>query len=152
MGWELTAWLVPMAFWLCLAAVILIPLWLRSRERGWLHETLRIAYENGDPVTADFVRTLGERERERAEGPRSTAEWDARRAVLFIAAGLGAAVLAYALSIARTAEDEISATIDFGLAIGASGILAFIGIIHFGFWIFRRGDRPRGRAQGPDAR
>ena len=50
--------IVPITFFLFLAAVILVPGYLRSKEQERLHKTLRLAYEKGQPVPPEMIEAL----------------------------------------------------------------------------------------------
>jgi hypothetical protein len=140
----LTGMVVGTAFWLCIAAIVLVPMWLRRRERRWFHDTIQGALGTGQAVTPSFVDALAQGAW--AGEPLSIAEQDLRRAVLFLAAAIGTAILAYGLSFGILVEDEISDYVTTALAAGASAILALIGLVHFGFWLFRRRSPPDRRS------
>jgi hypothetical protein len=139
----LTGCVVGTAFWLCIAAIVLVPMWLRRREQRWFHETIQGAMGTGQAVTPGFVDALAQGARARES--LSIAEQDLRKGVLFLAAAIGTAILAYGLSFGILVEDEISDYITTAVAAAASGILAVIGLVHFGFWLFRRRTRAEGR-------
>ena len=50
--------LIPLAFFAMIAAIVLAPGWFRSREKTRLHETLRLAYEKGQPVPPEMIEAL----------------------------------------------------------------------------------------------
>ena len=50
--------LVPLAFFSFLAAIIIVPQVLRYNERGRLHQTLRMAFERGQPVPPELIAAL----------------------------------------------------------------------------------------------
>ena len=47
-----------LAFFGFLGAIIIVPQVLRYRERGRLHETLRAAFERGQPVPPELIAAL----------------------------------------------------------------------------------------------
>ncbi|MHB8528983.1 MAG: DUF6249 domain-containing protein [Caulobacteraceae bacterium] len=136
MEWELTAWIVPTVFWIFVGAVILVPIWLRSRDRHRLYETLQVAYEKGQPVAPDLVMAMRSAAAEAAIPP---AERDLRKGVILLAAGLGMGVLGYGLWYGLNTIDDLSAWMTGGWIGGAGAILALIGIVYLGFWLVRRG-------------
>jgi len=143
----LTGCVVGAAFWLCIGAIVLVPMWLRRREDARFQKAIQGAYETGQAVTPGFVEALAQGAW--AGASLSVAEQDLRRAVLFVAAAMGTAILAYGLSVGILVEGEISDYINTALAAGASGILALIGLVHFAFWLFRRRTpADRGPGQG----
>src|ERR1700761_825624 len=80
-----------------LAAIIIVPQYLRYRDRARLHETLRVAFERGQPVPPELVEALQFRRRGGAAPidalqPYPVAgrpERDLRRGVIWLAIGLG---------------------------------------------------------------
>ncbi len=50
--------LVPLAFFAMIAALFLVPDYFKSKDRARLHETLRIAYEKGQPVPPELIQAL----------------------------------------------------------------------------------------------
>ncbi len=89
-----TSMIVGVVFWVFLAAVILVPVYLRYRDRGRLHETLRIAYEKGQPVPPELIEAL---QSNVAPAQPSTPDRDLRRGIVLVAVGLGFAGLGYGL-------------------------------------------------------
>lgn len=86
--------MVPLVFFAFLAAIIIVPQVLRSRDRQRMYETMRAAYEKGQPVPPQFVeamtRPLPGRELESAAVfSRPPAERDLRRGVVWTAVGVG---------------------------------------------------------------
>jgi len=136
MAWEMTSWIVPMSFWIFLGAIILVPLYLRSRDRRRFYDTVRIAYEKGLPVAPEMVAAMQAGAAEAAIGP---AERDLRTGVLLLAAGLGMAGLGYGLWYGLMNVDDLSAYTTGGWVGGVGAIVALIGLVHLGFWLARRG-------------
>ena len=54
--------LVPILGIFMIIAIVIGPLWIRSyfaaRERAQMHETLRVAYEKGQPVPPELIEKL----------------------------------------------------------------------------------------------
>ena len=143
MGWEITSWVVPTLFWIFVGAVILVPVWLRSRDRRKLYETVRIAYEKGHPVAPELVLALRAGAADAAIPP---AERDLRTGVLFLAGGLGIVGLGYGLWYGLASVDMTSAY-GSGLWVAAVGALAcLIGAVHLAFWLTRRGGGAKSRS------
>ena len=86
--------MVPLVFFCFLAAIIIVPQVLKSRDRQRMYETMRAAYERGQPVPPEFVQAMGrpgvEREIEAAAVySRPPSERDLRRGVVWTAVGVG---------------------------------------------------------------
>jgi hypothetical protein len=140
MGWEFTAWVVPTVFWIFVGSVILVPVWLRSRERRRLYDTVRVAYEAGQSLTPDLILALRAGAAEAAIPP---AERDLRTGVLFLAAGLGTVGLGYGLWYGLTTVDEPSAYATGLWLSGVGALVCLIGLVHIAFWLARRGRAAR---------
>ncbi len=52
------SFMVPVAFFVMIAAIVLVPRWLRDKERVRMHETLRMAYEKGQPVPPELISAI----------------------------------------------------------------------------------------------
>ncbi len=76
-------------------AIILVPQILRHQERARLHETLRLAFERGQPVPAELIAALQSRRRgypsDYTIAPEVVAGWQARPSVVPTAEGTVAA-------------------------------------------------------------
>ena len=86
--------MVPLVFFAFLAAIIIVPQVLKSRDRQRMYETMRTAYERGQPVPPEFVDAMTRRAPERAFDDvaafsRPPAERDLRRGVVWTAVGVG---------------------------------------------------------------
>lgn len=80
--------LVPLGFFLMVAAIVLVPGYLKSKERQKLQETLRVAYEKGQPVPPEVLDVMT-----RDMKPAVSPYRDVRRGVVLLAiAGALAAV------------------------------------------------------------
>ena len=119
-----------------IAAIILVPQWFKSRERLRMHETLRIAYEKGQPVPPELITAL---QTTPAEQPMNTPERDLRRAVVLIAVGLGFVALGYGLWYGLMSVSDIAAYITGGCVAGAGAIPGLIGVAYLILWLSKRG-------------
>src|ERR1700722_18146768 len=86
--------IVPILGILMIIAIVIGPLWIRSyfaaRERAQMHETLRVAYEKGQPVPPELIEKLtAPAQRPSYVGGPGGADADLRRAIILIAVGLG---------------------------------------------------------------
>ena len=102
--------MVPIAFFCFLAAIIIVPQVLKSRDRQRMYETMRTAYERGQPVPPQFMESMtrrgAEREIETAGAwSRPPAERDLRRGIVWTAVGVGLVLIG-----------AISAAADWGVS------------------------------------
>jgi hypothetical protein len=81
--------LVPIALFAAVAAVFILPSYFRSRDRARMHETLRIAYEKGQPVPPELIEALQVGGQMPVENPQSRAARDLRVGIVWLAVGLG---------------------------------------------------------------
>jgi hypothetical protein len=134
-----------------LAAIIIVPQYLRYRDRARLHETLRVAFERGQPVPPELVEAL--QLRGRRGGGLATAvddlatypvadrpQRDLRRGVIWLAIGLGLVGVggAFYAGLYNVGGSEET----FGTFAALGAIPAFIGLAYLGLWFFGR-DRTR---------
>jgi hypothetical protein len=131
--------LLWVVFWLFVAAVILVPKYLRSRERSKLLDTLKVAYEKGQPVPPELIDAL---QRGATTTPEqtsiTTAESDLRRAIVLIAVGLGIALLGYGLYYGISYASEEGGAITGAAVAGAGAIPGIIGVAYLLLWLGRR--------------
>lgn len=115
MGLEI---LIPLAPFLMVIAIVVIPAWLKSREKRDMQETLRKSIEQGQPLPAEIIESLS-----RSVPPPASASRDIRIGVMLIAAAAGiagcGAILGY------FAEEAAYAVGAFAAIPGAIG-LAFV--------------------------
>ncbi|MDB5483933.1 MAG: hypothetical protein JWO83_4986 [Caulobacteraceae bacterium] len=133
---HLTGFVATILFWTVLAAVILVPTYLRYQDRQRMHETLRIAFEKGQPVPPELITAL-----QTNIAPRrpTTPESDLRRAVIFIALGLGFCGLGYGLWYGLMSVNDIAAYVTGGSVAGIGAIPGLVGVAHLVLWASRRG-------------
>lgn len=121
--------LVPLAFFAMIAAIVLVPGWYRSREKERLHETLRLAYEKGQPVPPEMIEAL------QADRPRPPLpDRDLRRGIILLC-------IAAALVFMGIVFGQMEHGADGHMMWPALGIAAFpgfIGLGYVGFWLASR--------------
>lgn len=122
-------------FWTFVASVILVPVYLRHRDRQQMHETLRLAYERGQPVPPELIEALQNNTPAR---PMSTPDRDLRRGVILIAVGLGFAGLGYGLWYGLMSVDDTAAYVSGGCTAGVGAIPGLIGLAYLVLWFTRR--------------
>lgn len=132
---HLAAVVVPTVFWVFLAAVILGPIYLKSKDRERMHETLRIAYEKGQPVPPELIAALQSNSNLKTE---STPDRDMRRAIVLIAVGLGLCGLGYGLWYGLSSVNDIAAYVTGGSVAGAGAIPGLIGVAYLILWLSKR--------------
>ncbi len=124
--------LVPIAFFAMIAAIVLGPQWFKSRDRARLLETLRVAYDRGQPVPPEIIASLQAGERPKVSSP----DRDLRSGIILAAVGLAFVVLAAAINWAEGDEEAWIVA-----AVGA--FPGLIGLGHLAFWAARRGRTDR---------
>lgn len=117
--------IVPLSFFLFLAAIILVPGYLKSREKGRLHETLRMAYEKGQPVPPEMIEAL-QMDRPKAALP----DRDLRRGIILLC--LAAAIVVFAVTVGQIHDHDANA---FAAVAAFPG---FIGLGYIAFWLASR--------------
>src|SRR5271156_807863 len=141
--------IVPILGIFMIIAIVIGPLWIRSyfaaRERAQLHETLRVAYEKGQPVPPELIERLtapAQRQSYGGSGGGSSApDADLRRAIILIAVGLGLVGLGAGLFWGFMYVNPIPAGIIGGSTAGAGAIPGFIGLAYLVLWLARRNGR-----------
>ena len=132
---DFTGMILGIAFWAFVAAIIIVPRILKSRDQARMHETLRIAYEKGQPVPPELIESLQSKGSERV---MPTAERDLRRAIVLIAVGLGLCGLGLALGIGLMSVDYTASWITGTSIAGAGAIPGLIGVAYLILWLTRR--------------
>ncbi|HEX6860172.1 MAG TPA: DUF6249 domain-containing protein [Caulobacteraceae bacterium] len=119
--------LIPLAFFAMIAAIVLVPGYLRTREKERLHETLRIAYEKGQPVPPEMIEAL------QTEKPRPVVaqpDRDLRRGIILLC--VAAAILVFAVTIGDFYDHD-------GYALAAvAAFPGFMGLGYLAFWLVSR--------------
>ena len=131
---DFTGMVVGVAFWAFLAAVVIVPRILKSRDRAKMYETLRVAYEKGQPVPPEMIAAL----QTNVEPRMATPERDLRRAIVLIAVGLGLCCLGYGLYYGLSSVNDIAAYTTGGSVAGAGAIPGLIGVAYLILWLTRR--------------
>jgi Na+/H+ antiporter NhaD/arsenite permease-like protein len=120
------AW-IPISFFAMIVAIVALPVYFRSKERAKLHETLRAAYERGQPVDPALIDALA-----RDEKARPSPERDLRIGIILVAVALAMVVLG--ATISRVEHDEA-----LWILSAAAAFPGFIGLAFLGFWLGKRG-------------
>ena len=124
--------LIPLGFFAMIAAIVIMPGWLRSRERERLHETLRLAYEKGQPVPPEMIEAL------QYEKPRpALPDRDLRRGVILLCV---AAALIFMGVVFGQMEHGADGHMMWP-ALGVAAFPGFIGLGYLAFWLASRGKK-----------
>jgi hypothetical protein len=87
---EILGPLIPISFIAAIVAVIVLPGYFRSRDRARMHETIRLAYEKGQPVPPELIEALQTSNGPpRLEAPQDRSARDLRVGVIWLAVGVG---------------------------------------------------------------
>lgn len=81
--------LIPIVMFICLAVVVAIFLMFRHRSRAELQQTVRMALDKGQELTPEIIERLGQ--------PKQPPYSDLRRALIWIATGVGFAAFGFIL-------------------------------------------------------
>ena len=131
--------MVPIFFILMIVAVVIGPIWIKNyyaaQDRARLHETLRVAYEKGQPVPPELIESL---QAKVSSQVISTPERDLRRALVLICVGLGLCGLGYGFWYGITPESEEGGYIVGSIVAGAGAIPGLIGLAYLMLWFTKR--------------
>lgn len=115
----LTGMVSSIFFFITIIAIVLVPRWLKSREREALQQTLKAAIERGQPLPPEVVDAITSEQR-----PAPSAIRDVRTAVIWLGVAAGLICFAYALG-----NDPDSADAFYPL-LGISAFPGFVGIAY----------------------
>jgi hypothetical protein len=134
--------LIPLSGVFMIIAIVIGPVWIinyfKARDRAQLHETLRIAYEKGQPPPPELIEKLTA-----GNLPTSpeTPDRDLRRAVVLIAVGVGLAGLGVCLGYGISLSSETGGWVTGGSIAGAGAIPGMIGLAYLLLYLMKRGGR-----------
>ncbi len=129
--------LVSIALFAMIAAIVIVPQVLRARERARLHDTLRAAYEKGQPVPPDLVEALTSRRDVVSTSPTDRSQRDLRIGIVWLFVGLGFVGVGAAFYFGLYNVGGASETFGSFAAMGA--VPAFIGLAFLILSFFGRG-------------
>ncbi len=122
--------LIPLSFFAFLTAIIVVPNILKYRDRARMHETLRAAFERGQPVPPEMIDAL-QRDVKKIDSPRA----DMRRAVILIGVALGLVAMSFVLG-------QFEEHAKWGVMAGAT-IPGFVGLGFLALAFFGRDGKDR---------
>lgn len=112
--------MIPIAMFAMIAAIVIVPTWLKSKERQEMQATLRASLDKGQPLPPEIIDALT---RQTVKPPASAGR-DLRTGVILLALSLGIAAT-FSFIGYRFGEDEAWGFGAFAAIPGAMG-LAFI--------------------------
>ena len=118
--------LIPIAFFAMIAAIVLVPGYLRMREKERLHETLRLAYEKGQPVPPEMIEAL------QTEKPHAAPDRDLRRGIILLSVAAALVFLGAMLGMHEHAHHASWPLV------GSAAFPGFIGLGYLAFWALSR--------------
>lgn len=78
--------LIPIFFFGCLAAIVIVPRWFKTKEREDMQATIRAAIEKGQPLPPELIEAMT-----RNVKVRPSSSSDLRSAIVWLAWGIGIA-------------------------------------------------------------
>jgi hypothetical protein len=112
--------LIPLAPFLMVAAIVIIPKWYRTNERREMQKTLRAAIDKGQTLPPELVDALS---KDTVRAP-ATAARDLRTGIILLAVSVGIGLMGYGISF-----EEMDALYPF------AGFAAIPGMIGLAFII-----------------
>ncbi len=100
-----------------IVAIIVVPRWLKARERDNQHKTLQLAYEKGQQQPPELIEALTQDVKVK---PKPSPERDLRTGVIWLGVAVGLAAFGYAIGF-----EEPDATY---VLMGIAAIPAIIGL------------------------
>ncbi len=123
--------LVPLGFFVMIAAIVIVPNYLRIRERREMQKTVRAAIDKGQPLPPELIEALSKD----ARSPKvSSAHRDLRIGVILLAVAAG-------ISLTGVALGGINDNAMFGTVSGAA-IPGMIGLAFIVLSFFNPNKRP----------
>lgn len=84
--------LIPLALFAMIAVIVVVPIWLKSRERRELQTTLRTAIDKGQPLPPEVIEAMTKNVK---VAPTSVS--DMRTGIIWLAVGIGFGVFGFIL-------------------------------------------------------
>ncbi len=121
---------VPIAFFIMVAAIVIVPGWLRSQERSRLHDTLKASIDRGQPIPPEVIEAItSDVKIKRPPSP----ERDLRVGIIWLGVGIGLAAMGVAIGF-----EEPDATYPM---LGLAAFPTFIGLAFIAISFLGRGRR-----------
>lgn len=103
---------IPIAFFGMIAAIVIVPTYLKSKERKEMQATLRSAIEKGQPLPTDVIEALS---KDNIKAPASASR-DLRVGVILLAVSIGVALFGYAFNFVGGFEESKAVAPIIGMA------------------------------------
>lgn len=100
-----------------IVAIIVIPRWLKARERENLHKTIQIAYDKGQQLPPELISALTQDVKVK---PQPSPERDLRTGIIWLGVAIGLAAFGWAIGF-----EEPDATY---ILMGVAAFPGFIGL------------------------
>lgn len=107
--------LVPISMFAMIAAIVIVPRYLKSQERQKLQDTLRVSIERGAPLPPEVLEAIMTDVR-----PAPSPARDLRKGIIWLGVGVGIAAIGLAVSF----EEPDALFVSLGLA----ALPTFIGL------------------------
>ena len=115
--------LIPLAPFAMVTAIIVVPAWLKSRERREMQATLRTAIDKGQPLPPEIIDAMTKNVK---VAPTSLS--DVRTGIIWLAVGAGLAAMGFMIGY-----EEAEA---FHPMLGVAAIPAIIGVAYIALSFF----------------
>lgn len=115
--------LIPLAPFAMVVAIVVVPAWLKSRERREMQATLRTAIEKGQPLPPEIIDAMTKNVK---VAPTSLS--DIRTGIIWLAVGAGLAALGFFIGF-----EEAEA---YHPMLGVAAIPAIIGVAYIALSFF----------------
>lgn len=122
--------LVPLILFGSIAAMVIAPFYFRSRDRTKLLDTVRTAYDRGQPVPPELIQAMQAKQAPERPSP----ERDLRAGVIWLAIGVGVAIFGWMVGFE---EDDAVYPL-----IGMASIPALVGVALIVLGVLGRDRRP----------
>lgn len=122
--------LVPLGFFAMIAAIVILPGYIRARSRQRMMDTMRVAFERGQPVPPELIEAINTDPKVAVMSSRERADRDLRNGVVTLAVALALIVFGWAVSY-----EESDA---FFPMVGMAAFPGFIGLALIVFGIVGR--------------
>lgn len=127
--------LVPLGFFAMIAAIVVLPGYIRARARQRMMDTMRVAFERGQPVPPELIDAINTDPKVSSLTPRERAERDLRNGIITLCVAL--AMLALGGAISWVDDQEA-----FAIMAGVAAFPGFIGLALISFGLLGR-NRPQ---------
>ncbi|MDB5420897.1 MAG: hypothetical protein JWR59_844 [Brevundimonas sp.] len=104
--------LIPIALFAMIAAIVIVPSYLKSRERKEMQATLRSAIEKGQPLPPEVIEALSKDNIK----PPASASRDLRIGVILLAVSIGIGLFGYAFNFVGGFEESKAVAPIIGMA------------------------------------